>query len=314
MTVGRRGPRGSTGSPIGSTSEAVANHADGAVVVEIDGTADGLHVVDYAIREAQRAGVELVLVRPYRGDATTSGGTSSAHEQADGELRTARAHVRRQVGYQIPVRAIPREGSRTAVLTQLSRSAALLVVPRRRARGHQRLMAAQADLLLAGLSTCPVVVVPRPWKPVGSNCDVTVGMDGTRRSWDAVGHAFAAAARQGGRLVVVNTQRGPPRPVSHDAEPARANAAEPVMAETFADCRDKYPAVTVERVPSSGSVALALTRYSAHAGLLVLGVHAGRDRLVADPVVREALAAATSPVVLVQHFAVPYELTRVATV
>jgi Universal stress protein family len=277
------------------------------VVVEVDGSADVLRVVDYATREAELAGTGLVLVRAYRGFGPVPRDTTWSRDQAERELRAALSHVRRQTGFRIPVSTVSREGVRHEVLAQLSRTARVLVVPRRRARGPQRLIAAHGDLLLATATWCPLVVVPRTWKPVSAPAAVAVGIDGTALSWEAVGHAFSAASRLGAKLVVVHAATGA---VSRLDELAWASAAELTVAETLAGWQEQYPEVRVERVISSEPATLALARCSIHAGLLVLGMHPGRNRLVADPVAREALAAATSPVVLVRHTVTAVELDR----
>lgn len=280
------------------------------VVVEVDGSADDLHVVDYATQEAQRSGTGLVLARAYRGYGTSPRETSWSRDQAGRDLRTALGHVRRQVGFRIPVDTVAREGTRHEVLAQLSRTARLVVVPRGRARGPQRLVAAHGDLVLASATWCPLVVVPRTWKPTSAQTAVAVGIDGTELSWEAVGHAFAAAARLGSELIVVHAETGPTRPVRRHDELAWASTAELTVAETLAGWQEQYPEVKVERVLSAEPATLALTRCSARAGLLVLGIHPGRNHLVADPVAREALAAATSPVVLVRHTVTAVELAR----
>ena len=279
------------------------------VVVEVDGSADGLHVVDYATQEAERTGAGLVLVRAYRGYGSDCRETAWSRDQAGRDLRAAQAHVRRQVGFGVPVRIVAREGGRHEVLTQVSRMARSLVVPRRRVRGPQRLVAAHRDLLLGSVSWAPLVVVPRTWKPATSRA-VAVGVDGTELSWEALGHAFAAAARLETDLVVVHAHPGPRHPVGRDAELSWAGAAELTVAETLAGWQQDYPDVKVERMLSAEPAALALARSSARAALLVLGVHPGRNQLVTDPVAREALAAATCPVVLVRHTVSAVELAR----
>lgn len=280
------------------------------VVVEVDGSADGLHVVDYAAQQAERSGTRLVLARAYRGYGTSPRETSWSRDQAGRDLRTALAHVRRQVGFRVWVDTVAREGTRHEVLAQLSRTARLIVVPRGRARGPQRLVAAHGDLVLASATWCPLVVVPRTWKPATAPTAVAVGIDGTELSWEAVGHAFAAASRLGAELIVVHAETGPASPVSRHDELAWASAADLTIAETLAGWQEQYPEVKVERVHSAEPATLALTRCSARAGLLVLGIHPGRNHLVADPVAREALAAATNPVVLVRHTVTAVELAR----
>jgi nucleotide-binding universal stress UspA family protein len=277
------------------------------VVVEVDGTADGLHVVDFATQQAQCSGVELVLARPYRAYGPAAGDGSPARDDAGRELRLACAHVHRQVGYEVSVQTVAREGSRADVLAQLSRTAGLLVVARSRARGPQRLVAAQDDLRLAGRSRCPVVVVPRVWKPDSVRTPVAVGVDGSELSWEAVGYAFGAAEQRHGRLIVIHSEAAPG---GVDDEPAWNDRAGLTLAETLAGWQGLYPEVGVVRLLSTEPVPQALTRWSARAGLLVLGIDGDRSRLFTDPVTREALAAATCPVAMVRHTTTPAELAR----
>lgn len=276
------------------------------VVVEVDGTADGLHVIDFATQQAQRSGADLVLVRPYRAYGTAAGDVARARDDAGRELRAACAHVHRQVGYTVGVRTVAREGSRSDVMAQVSRTAGLLVVARSRARGPQRLISAQQDLQLGGRSRCPVVVVPRVWKPDSVRTAVAVGVDGTELSWEAVGFAFAAAEQRRGRLIVVHAEAGP----GTDDELAWGDRAGLTVAETLAGWQELYPDVSVVRLLSTEPVPQALTRWSARTSLLVLGVHSDRSRVFTDPITREALAAATCPVAMVRHSTTPAEITR----
>jgi nucleotide-binding universal stress UspA family protein len=268
----------------------------GAVVVEIDGSADGLRVVDYATMLAMRDGRDLVLVRPYRTVGTYTAGARfhppCQRDEAGRDLREAVAHVRRQAGPRLPVGAVAREGFRIDVLSQFGRRAEVLVVPRQRVRGPQRLVAAQADIALAARSACPVVVVPRTWKPFSGDRTVVVGIDGSALSWEAVGHAFSTASRTGGDLLALHAA-GDDRPGSGDLER--------VVAETLAGWQEVFPDVRVVRRPTTEPVLAALARGSEHAALLVLGVHVDRNRTIGDPVTRQALAAATCPVALVRH-------------
>ena len=80
----------------------------GPVVVELDGSAEALHVVDYAALEAIRSGAELVIAAPYQ--AHSSFNAMAAGDQpkppaefADASLRVAVAHVRHHYGYGLAV-------------------------------------------------------------------------------------------------------------------------------------------------------------------------------------------------------------------
>lgn len=255
------------------------------IVVEVDGTADELRVIDFATAEALRLGAELLLARPYRRGPAEH----RASDVAGRQLREALAHVRRQVGFALPVRTVAREGSRPHVLAQLGRRADALVVARQRVRGPDRLHAAWADLRMAGRTDGPVVVVPRVWKPSGADRQVVVGVDGSALSREAVEYAFASADRRGGDLTVVHARNG-------SAWPDEAGLA---VAETLAGWQQHFPGVAVRRVIGPGPIEQLLAREADAAGLLVLGTHPGPT--AADPVAWRALAAATCPVALVRH-------------
>src|SRR5690349_14746469 len=142
----------------------------GPIVAEVDGSAENLRVVDYAVDEALRCGADLALVAPYsvRGTYTPmmpGYAPKSTGELADEALRRAVAHVRHRYGYGVELVAVTGEGTRSRVLGHAAKDARMLVVGRSRARGPQRLMNTHGQLVLAARSGCPVVVVPLSWKP-----------------------------------------------------------------------------------------------------------------------------------------------------
>jgi hypothetical protein len=178
--------------------------ATGAVVVEVDGSADGLRVVDFASAEALRTGADLLLAAPYRSCVGTPPQRSLwSRDEADRRLREAVAHVHRQIGHQVPVRTVARDGHRPEVLAQLGWTARLLVVPRQRARGAQRLVAAADDVALAARSRCPVIVVPREWKPSQLDRMVAVGVCVDRNGIVADPVARRRVAAAGGPVAIV---------------------------------------------------------------------------------------------------------------
>ena len=268
----------------------------GPVVVEVDGSAEGLRVIDYACTEAMRFGVGLVLVAAY-----PARGPQDVHQpwqtpERVGEfLRIAAAHVRRQVGQALQVTLAPAEGARAKVLSGAARDARLLVVGRARRRGPERLIAARANLALARRSDCPLVVVPGSWKLAPGHRDVAVGIDGTALSSEAVEFAFQAAAERQGNLIAVHAVR---RPLSPDGSWVREGdlALTEVLARSAAD----YPEVQVTRYLTNRPVVAALVHKAHEVGLVVLGAHAGRLP-IGDPVARRAMVAVATPVAIVPH-------------
>src|SRR6266540_5865600 len=174
----------------------------GPVVVEVDGTAEGLRVIDYACVEALRSGADLVLAASFRAHSTFSPMRPGdlpkpPDELADAWLRVAVGHVRHRYGYGLQLEAVSKEGSRPRVLAEMARHARMLIVGRTPKRGPQRLLAAQANLSLAARVGCPVLVVPLSWKPSAVDRKVAVGVDGSALSTEAVEFAFRAAADRG---------------------------------------------------------------------------------------------------------------------
>lgn len=268
----------------------------GSVVVEVDGTAEGLRVIDFACTEAIRAGAELVLVASYPVlDQHSVHRPWPTPERVEEYLRLAEAHVRRQVGRSLRVTQLAEEGARTKVLTKATHDARILVVGRARRRGPERLTAARANLILARRSSCPLVVVPGSWKLAPADRDVAVGVDGTALSFEAVEFAFRAAADRGGNLIAVHAAT---RPVSPDGSWVTVGDLD--LSEVLARWSAEHPDVKVTRYLTSRPVVAALVHKAHEVGLVVLGAHGGLLP-VGDPVARRALAAIAAPVAIVPH-------------
>jgi nucleotide-binding universal stress UspA family protein len=278
----------------------------GPVVVEVDGSAEGLHIVDYAALEAIRSGAELVLAAPYPAHSSFNPMTHGyapmpPGELADQFLRVAVAHLRHHYGYGLPVTAVSEEGSRLKVLPQAARHARLLLVGRSRARGPQRLVSAQGDIFLTARTGCPVIVVPLTWKPSAIDRQIAVGIDGTPLSLEAVEFAFRTAADREGDLTVVHAQHAPRHDRDRDGvDDSWVRRADLTVAETLAGWTDEYPEVRVTRFLTARPVVEALVHEGAEAGLVVLGARAGLLP-VGDPVTRRAVAAMACPVAIVPH-------------
>ena len=277
----------------------------GPVVVEVDGSAENLRIVDFASAEALRSGAELVLVAPYSAHSSFTPmmpgyAPKPPAELADDWLRAAVAHVRHRDGYAMELAAVAGEGSRVRVLAHAARNARMLVVGRSRGRGPQRLVNTHASLTLAARAGCPVVVVPATWKPSLLDRKVAVGIDGTPLSAEALEFAFGMASAREAELVVVHAGL----PAEHawnneDPEHSWISRADHLLSETLAPWTSRYPIVKVTRFLSSRQPAAALVHESAEVGLVVVGSHGGP--LPVDPVARRSVAAMTCPVAIVPH-------------
>jgi hypothetical protein len=277
----------------------------GPVVVEVDGSAENLRVIDYASAEALRVGAELVLVASYSAHSPSAPATpgyapKTPAELADAALRAAVAHVRHRDGYATELLAVAEEGSRLRVLAHAARNARMLVVARSPKRGPQRLVHTQADLTLAARAGCPVVVVPLSWRPSLLDRKVAVGIDGTSLSSEALEFAFGQAAGREGVLVVVHAGLPAERPFAdEDPECSWISRADYLLSESLDPWTSRFPTVKVTRFLSSRPPAAALVHESAEVGLVVVGSHGGP--LPIDPVARRSVAAMTCPVAIVPH-------------
>ena len=274
--------------------------AAGPVVVEVDGSAEGLRVIDFACTEAVRYGAALVLVAAHQPSQAVTGREPWPSAQRAGEfLRVATAHVRRQVGDAVEVIAVSEAGTRMKVLSAAARGAQALVIGRPRHCGPERLVAARSNLLLARRTECPLIVVPGSWKPAPSQRDVAVGVDGTALSSEAVGYAFLAAAARGGNLIAVHAA---PRFSAPDGLWIRK--AELELAEVLARWSAEHPEVRVTRYLTCRPVVAALLHKSHEVSLVVLGAHAG-ILPIGDPITRRAMAVVDGPVAIVPHRPAP---------
>jgi hypothetical protein len=265
-------------------------------VVEVDGSAEGLRVIDYACTEALREDVELVLVAACQASVPAAGAERQPSAQRAGEfLRIAAAHVRRQIGDAVRVTVVCGAGSRVKVLSAAARGARALVVIRPRHRGPERLIAARSNLLLARRTDCPLIVVPGSWRLAPSRRDVAVGVDGTALSYEAVAYAFRAAAARGGNLIAVHAA---PRLSAPDGLWVRK--AELELSDVLEKWSAEYAAVKVTRYLTCRPVVAALLHKSREVSLVVLGAHAG-VLPIGDPVTRRAMAVVDGPVAIVAH-------------
>jgi nucleotide-binding universal stress UspA family protein len=277
----------------------------GPVVVEVDGTAENLRVVDYASAEALRSGAELVLVAPYSAHGSDTpmmpgGAPTSPAEQANAAVRAAVAHIRHRDGYAAELTAVTEEGSRLRVLAHAARKARMLVVGRSRSRGPQRLLHTQGTLTLAARVGCPVIVVPLSWKPSLVDRKVAVGIDGTALSSEALEFALGIAAGREADLIVVHSGAATGHlSTDEDPECSWISRADYLLSESLAPWTSRFPDVHVTRFLSSRAPAAALVHESDEVGLVVVGSHSGA--LPVDPVARRSLAAMTCPVAIVPH-------------
>jgi len=265
------------------------HHPGRAVVVGVDGSADALRAVRWAVPEARRrrAVLRLVTAFPWTDDRMVGIpwlGKSAYGDRLQATAQRALAAATAVVSTLDPDLLVESElvvGYPTDVLVEQSRSAELIVVGE---HGRGRLVLLLAGSVAVGVAAhaaCPVVVVRGGGPAVGPTGDrvteqrpVVVGVDGTALSDAALAFAFDAASARHAPLVAVHTWLD----VLADAEMAalidwRGHAEEEAiaMAERLGVWREKHPDVAVEQVFVQARAGRVLLERSRSAQLVVVG-------------------------------------------
>ncbi|MFE2757181.1 universal stress protein [Actinosynnema sp. NPDC059335] len=295
----------------------------GAVVVGFDGSSRSRQAARWAAREAAGRGVRLVVVNVIRGPFPEVLVTpvSMPLPQLVGE-DAVRAYTRdhlaelaaecAQVAPGVEVDTRVADGHPAAVLAEVGRDAAALVVGATGATGLARVFAGSVAADLAHHVTGPLVVVRG--EAESDDGRVVVGVDGSEPGDRAVEFAVDHAARHGGVVVGVHATTGLPVDalapggswgqglgLGLDVEQLRTSA-DALVAASLAGPLARHPDVRAERVVSLDRPAQALAELAEGAALLVVGTH-GHGAL------RRALLGSVSHAML-HHAPCPLALVR----
>ncbi|PGH45442.1 Nucleotide-binding universal stress protein, UspA family [Micromonospora sediminicola] len=287
------------------------------VVVGVDGSPSALDAVRLAAREAVLRHRPLRVVNAFLWPLLGTPLGPVAATLPDDELRQEAGKLvqeaideARKVDPDLPVSGAVVDGGPVAVLLRESRGAALLVLGHRGLGGFAELLVGSAAVQLSARADCPVLIARGDARAAGP---VVVGVDGSALSTEAVGFAFAEAARRGADLVVVHTwlypqpvtrreSYGDIMPLVYDPERLRADE-ERVLAESVAGWAERYPEVTVRPKLIAATPARALVEESTDAQLTVVGAH-GRGTLgglLLGSVSHAVLHHCRSPLAIVRH-------------
>lgn len=141
-------------------------NTDGDVLVGVDGSPAGLHALDWAIAHARVHGLGLRLVCAYALPSFTAAAMDGGYAPLDDSTIRAGAQsvldeaVARVGGSGIPVSATATNGDAAAVLVEMSRAAALVVVGTRGRGGFAERLLGTVSSALPAHAHCPTVVVP----------------------------------------------------------------------------------------------------------------------------------------------------------
>jgi nucleotide-binding universal stress UspA family protein len=271
--------------------------AHGAVVVGVDGSEESLVALDWAVETAMLEGRHLHVVHAL---------ARHGNHQGAAIVDTAR----RRAGVLAPAIRVTAEfveGTGTAALVAVSRSAAIVCVGAHGETGFRPRFLGSTALSVASAALCPVAVIREP--PMGGERArrIVVGVDEAAGSHDAIGYAFAQADLRGVPLTAVHAWHSSDRlGLSGAVTPADRwqtliGNEEAAMAECLAGWSEKYPDVEVSRVSIRRSSHGAILATAGDAVLIVLGSRQPRPQpdLVGSPTIRRVLQDAVCPVVVV---------------
>ncbi len=242
-----------------------------AIVVGVDGSSGATAALDWAAAEAVRRGAPLLLV--HASMLLVPGNTlgKAALERLREERRllleeTREGLLRERPDLRVEWKLEADDPAR--VLTELSRTAPLVVVGTRGAGGFERLLLGSVGLHVAAHGYCPVVVVPRGGEHERGD-QIVLGVDERHRQSAAIGWAFAEAELRGAPLVALHAVNG-------FGAPGQRVGEEMVLSEALAGQAGDHPDVVVEHRLPETSAARALVEASEEAALLVLGARKRR--------------------------------------
>ncbi|MFF5438996.1 universal stress protein [Streptomyces achromogenes] len=285
------------------------------VIAAVDGSADSLRALDWALDAARRraAPLRVVHVRQYaawgQAGVLVAGPPDTEDDPVLGEVRTRLGDHTGEPA----VEYVALEGVPGAVLPQLGDEAQLLVLGSRGRGGFASLLLGSNGLAAARDARCPVVVVPPPGRevhgegPAEPGPRVVVGLHADSPDEGVLAFAFAEAALRHARLQViaaypwpVQTWTAPGQPLPPPADQDAVADETRALADGFlAPHRERHPDVPAAAEALPGDAAGHLVAASKDAELVVVGRH--RRRLLAPArmmgsVTQAVLLHAASPV------------------
>ncbi|MEU5843269.1 universal stress protein [Rhodococcus sp. NPDC047139] len=257
---------------------ATAKAGDG-IVVGIDGSDSAVDAARWAAFVARRLGEPIELVHVH------SPGSDNENEQSEAVLTAAEAAIRAEVD-PIEIRRSTPSGKPDKVLTDLSRTARMIVLGHTTTTEWESMVRRSDVVSVANHAECPVVT----WRsrdgfqpPDGR--PVIVGVDGTELSASAVEHAFETAAALEAPLAVLHTWREQSTLTYGEGSrftdwSAYVEYRKDEMLENTNGYTEQYPDVDVSYRVERGKPDIVLLEESKTAQLVVVGSH-GRSPLAA---------------------------------
>jgi len=255
-------------------------------------------ILEYAVREAERAGCSIRIIHAYSVPPSAMGslygldvdeayraGGQDVLDEAVGHLSQRRTAA--------PVEIVLTHGFAPSVLEAESAGARVMVIgPDDAKPWYIRLFEGRSARHLAAHSECPVVVVPNGWDASDDGTSIVVMVDGERQAHGPLKFAFDTASARGAELTVLHVAS----PEEGAYEP-QWDAIRRVVDSFF----DRHPEVRGVSQAVKGDVRETALPAAEGAALLIIGrPHERRIRsFLMDLLTQEILAEAGCPVAIV---------------
>jgi nucleotide-binding universal stress UspA family protein len=236
------------------------------IVVGADGTPGSEPALDWAITEAHRRSLPLLVLHAGDVDDYPAVSSGTLLERTHGQRVAANAvEVAHARGVSVSSVVIP--GSPADVLAGWSTDASMIVLGHRGLSRVDTAIHGSVGSSVTARAQCPVVVVRRT---LTRQAPVVVGVDGSPASKSAIAFALDYAARTNTWVRAVHAWRRNMLPGAGDLAAERA-AHLKVVTDAVASVRDRFPTVPVRVSRPTGRPDEILTNESMTAQLLVVG-------------------------------------------
>lgn len=249
------------------------------VVVGVDGSEQSDKAVRYAVAEARRRGVGMLLVHAVHETAPMAAMLPLYSVEAFTEVGRrlvddAKALVH-DVDPGMEVGTSVKGGGRVGILVDAGEHASAIVLGHRSRSLAGRVLTSSTTTGVAARAHCPVISVPDGWAEGGDVGRVVVGVDESHAAHDALDVAFREARRRNATLVALHAWK---LPIAYDdigyatetVDDWMGTASEE-MDKTLAPFRDAYPEVTVEVDLQHEFAGPALLEATGNADVMVVG-------------------------------------------
>jgi nucleotide-binding universal stress UspA family protein len=289
------------------------------IVVGVDGSAHSDTAVEWAAARARQTGARLRLLHAYDvpapapamplAGAAPPTADSAAYAAQDGEAVLAAALDVACAGGDIDVATRLTVGGAAPALVDASAESGLIVVGSRGRGGVAGMLLGSVSVQVSAHAHCPTVVV-RDQPPAAG--PVVVGVDSSEAAHTASAFAFAEAGRLGTTLIALHAwslplPTGPAdaAAVSLPDDHTRSqyhDAAQQVLTDALAGCRQQHPAVPVDERLVMGSPVGAVLEAADEPAMIVVGSRGrgGFTGLLLGSTSQSVLHHATCPVAVIR--------------